>query len=175
MPHGCLTGGKMPYTILLVDDDERLLAGMKRVLKKDGYRLLFSRSGNDALQKLETKNADMVISDYQMPGINGIEFLKQVKGLYPDMLTIMMTGLEDVKVAMQAINEAGVYKFLLKPFGTEMLRITVKRAVETLELMRERDALLEKVKARDALLNRLEKDHPGITQVKRDKDGFIVG
>ncbi len=88
---------------------------------------------------------------------------------------MLMTGVEDVKIAMKAINEAGVYKFLLKPCGSEVLKITVKRAVETLELIRERDALLEKVRARDAVLNRLEKEHPGITQVRRDSDGFIIG
>ncbi len=163
------------YRLLLVDDDERLLAAMKRVLKKDGYRLMFARNGSEALEKLDKKNVDLVISDYQMPGMNGVELLSKIRELYPDILTIMMTGVEDVKIAMQAINEAGVYKFLLKPCGSEVLKITVKRAVETLELIRERDALLEKVRARDAVLNRLEKEHPGITQVRRDSNGFIIG
>ncbi len=160
---------------MLVDDDERLLAAMKRVLKKESYRLLFARNGKEALEKLKLKNTDLIISDYQMPGMNGVELLAKIKDLYPDILTIMMTGIEDVKVAMQAINDAGVYKFLLKPCGSEVLKITVKRAVETLALIRERDALLEKIKARDALLNQLEKNHPGITKVKRDRDGFIIG
>lgn len=164
----------MPYTILLVDDDEHLLLAMKRVLKKEGYRLIFARNGKEGLEKLSRKNADMIISDYQMPGMNGLQFLEKVKEFYPDILTIMMTGVEDVKVAMQAINEAGVYKFLLKPCGSEILKITVRRAVETLDIIRERDALIEKVKAKDALLNRLEKEHPGITTVKRDRDGFII-
>ena len=137
--------------------------------------MLFARNGKEGIEKLKQKNVDMIISDYQMPGMDGLQFLEKVKDLYPDILTIMMTGMEDVKVAMKAINDAGVYKFLLKPCGSELLRITVKRAVETMDLMRERDALLEKVKARDALLNRLENEHPGITDVKRDRDGFIIG
>ncbi len=165
----------MSYTLLLVDDDERLLGAMKRVLRKEGYNLMFARDGNEGLEKLSRRDVDLIVSDYHMSGMDGLEFLKRVKSLYPDILTIMMTGVEDVKVAMQAINDAGVYKFLLKPCGSEILKINIRRALETLELIRERDALIEKIKARDALLSQLEKEYPGITRVKRDEDGFIIG
>lgn len=164
----------MGYRLLLVDDDERLLAAMKRVLKNDGYSLMFARNAAEALEKLVAKKADLIISDYKMPGMDGVEFLKKVKDQYPYILTIMMTGVDDIQVAMKAINEAGVYKFLLKPCGSEMLKITVKRAVETLALIKERDRLLTKVKERDMILNRLEEDYPGITTVNRDDQGFII-
>ncbi len=163
-----------PGTLLIVDDDERLLLAMKRALRKEGYKLLFARNGEEGFKRLLKNPVDIVISDYQMPGINGLKFLQKVKEQFPDILTIMMTGIEDIQVAVEAINEAGVYKFILKPWGSADLKITIKRAIETLELLRERDALLEKIKARDALLKKLEREHPGITSVRRDKDGAIV-
>ncbi len=75
---------------------------------------------------------------------------------------------------MDAINEAGVHKFILKPWNDNNLKITVRRALETLELIWERDSLLQGVKTRDAILQDLENEYPGISNVERDEDGYVI-
>jgi two-component system probable response regulator PhcQ len=86
----------------------------------------------------------------------------------------MLTGQAEIEVAVQAINEAGVYKFIQKPWDDADLKITIRRALESIDLISERDRLLQKVKSRDAILKELEKKHPGITKVDRDEDGYML-
>jgi DNA-binding NtrC family response regulator len=115
----------------------------------------------------------VVVSDYNMPGMNGLAFLKQVKAEYPHILGIMLTGQAELDIAVKAINEAGVYKFIQKPWNDADLKITLRRTIEWLDLASERDRLLQKVRSRDAILSELEKQHPGITKVERDADGCL--
>jgi DNA-binding NtrC family response regulator len=109
-----------------------------------------------------------------MPQMNGLEFLTQARTQYPHILTIMLTGQAEIAVAVKAINDAGVYKFIQKPWDDDDLKITLRRALESLDLITERNRLLEKVKSRDAMLSALEKKFPGITKVDRDKDGYVI-
>jgi len=161
-------------TILIVDDEKGIINAFRRVLMDDGYHILSALSGQEGLVKLKGHKVDLVISDQQMPGMTGLEFLKKVKMASPDMLTIMLTGHADIDAAIEAINEAGVYKFILKPWNEADLRLTIKRALELRRLVVERDSLLEQVKAQEMALKKLEEDYPGITKVDTDKDGFIV-
>ena len=96
---------------------------------------------------LKRYDVHLVISDQKMPGMIGLDFLKRVKSDYPQILTIMLTGQAEIEIAMSAINEAGVYKFILKPWDDYDLKVTVRRALEALELICERDSLLQQVKA----------------------------
>ena len=98
--------------------------------------------------------------------------IESVKKDYPDILTIMLTGLTEIEIAVGAINEAGVYKFILKPWEDADLKITIKRALESLELIKERDSLAKQVKDKNIILQNLEEEYPGITKVERDEDGI---
>jgi DNA-binding NtrC family response regulator len=106
--------------------------------------------------------------------MNGLALLKTVKTLYPHILAIMLTGQAEISIAMQAINEAGVYKFIQKPWEDADLKITIVRALESIDLATERDRLIQKVKSRDAILKELEREHPGITKVERDAEGYMI-
>ncbi len=156
----------MNIKILIVDDDERILDSMKRILKRDGYKIGFASNGLEALKRIKTMKPHMIISDFKMPIMDGITFLKRVRKEHPEILTIMVTGVSDVNIAMEAINDIGIYKFLIKPFDFNYLRTSIKRAVEILELRHEKTALTKKLKERDALIRQLEKEHPGITRSK---------
>ena len=161
-------------TILIVDDEEMILKSVCRALRNENYRILTAINGKKGLEVLKDYDVHLVISDQRMPGMNGIDFLKQIKKDYPQILTIMLTGNAEIEIAMNAINEAGVYKFILKPWNDDNLKVTIRRALETLELIWERDSLLEKVKTRDAILQSLEKQYPGISKVERNESGYII-
>ena len=128
----------------------------------------------DGLRMLEGREVDMVISDQNMPFMTGLEFLQRVKADHPGTLTMMLTGEKEIEIAVQAINQAGVYKFILKPWDDNDLKVTIRRALESLDLVRERDKLSQRIKERDAILRNLEKAHPGITHVDKDSDGYLI-
>jgi DNA-binding NtrC family response regulator len=162
------------HSILIVDDEKNVLNAIQRVLRKEPYTIYSADSAEKALQLIKAREVSLVVSDYNMPHTDGLEFLKEIKSLYPHILTIMLTGQAEVQVAVQAINVAGVYKFILKPWDDEDLRITIRRALESIDLVSERDRLLQKVKSRDAILNDLEEKFPGISKVNKDDDGYLI-
>ena len=106
--------------------------------------------------------------------MDGLSFLKQVKSEYPHIITIMLTGYAKIDTVMDAINEAGVYKFFEKPCSIAKLKTTVKKTLELQRLIDDRDILLEKIKGQDAVYKEMERKYPGITQVEKDSDGHIV-
>jgi DNA-binding NtrC family response regulator len=162
------------HAILLVDDEPQVLKAFQRTLHKEPYTLMTAAGGEEGLKLLEAREVSLVISDYNMPQMNGLDFLKQVKTLFPHILAIMLTGQAEIEIAVQAINEAGVYKFIQKPWDDEDLKISIRRALESMDLISERDRLLQKIKSRDAILKELEREHPGITKVNRDEDGYML-
>ena len=162
------------HAILVVDDETKVLNAIQRTLRKEPYTVLTAESGEEGLKILEARDINLVVSDYNMPMMNGLEFLQNVRSLYPHILTIMLTGQAELEIAVQAINEAGVYKFIQKPWNNDDLRVTLQRALESIDLATERDRLVQKVKSRDAILQELEKKFPGITKVERDEEGYML-
>lgn len=161
-------------SILVVDDDATILDMISDGLRHQKHPILTAKSGEEGLAILAKEPTALVISDQKMDGMSGIEFLKRVKAVYPETLTIILTGYADLRTAQEAINRAGVYKFMTKPINIIELQITVKRAMELQALVMERDQLLNRVKAYEARMSHLEKQSPGITKVKRDANGNVV-
>jgi len=154
-------------TVLIVDDEKNILSAINRTLMDDDYHIITAMSGKEGLSVLRDNDADLVISDQNMPGMTGLEFLKKVKTEYPHIAGIMLTAYSDIEAATKAVNEAGIYKFILKPWNDADLRITVKRALEAQKLLMERDSLLQSIKTQDILFSDLEKKYPGITQAEK--------
>lgn len=162
------------HTILIVDDEEMVLKTIKRILLGENYNLITARNGREGLAELRCHDVSLVISDQRMPGMTGVEFLEKVKINYPHILTILLTGHAEIATAVKAINEAGVYKFILKPLDPDDFRITLKRALESLDVMKERDFFQQKVKTHSVMLRYLENKYPGITRVEKDENGFVL-
>ncbi|MBW2410425.1 MAG: SpoIIE family protein phosphatase, partial [Deltaproteobacteria bacterium] len=120
----------MRTKILLVDDDEMLLAGLKRQLRNKFF-VETAVSGEEAVQMVEKKGPyAVVVSDYKMPGMNGIEFLRQVKQTDPDTIRMMLTGSADMTTAINAVNEGSIYKFHPKPCPAKILGEAIQSGVE---------------------------------------------
>ena len=162
------------HTILVVDDDEMFLEFVQRMLSGDNIDITTATSGKQGLEILKKQEVSMVLSEYRMPLMNGLEFLGKVKIIYPEILTVLLTEHADIELAIRAINEVGVYKFFLKPLDDTDFKITIKRALESLQVIKERNILIQKVKSHEAMVMDLEKKYPGITKVERDEDGYIL-
>ena len=123
------------HVVLCVDDEENILRSLKRLLRKEGYKLLTASSGKEGLQVLSENPVNLVISDQRMPEMDGAEFLAQVKEKYPDTIRVCLTGYTDVDAITEAINKGHIYKFFLKPWNDQSLKLEIKQALEQYELI----------------------------------------
>jgi response regulator RpfG family c-di-GMP phosphodiesterase len=117
-------------TLLLVDDEENILSSLRRLLRKDGYRILCASSGQEGLALLEQEpDIDLIMSDQRMPQMTGTVFLRQARKVSPNSVRIVLSGYTDLESVTEAINEGAVYKFLTKPWDDEILRLSIKEAL----------------------------------------------
>ena len=159
--------------ILLIDDDPYVTAGLQRTLRKEPYDILTAHSADEALQFLSRDRVDVIVSDEKMPGMSGSELLAQVHLDYPDTVRILLTGQASMEAALRAINEAEVYRFLLKPCDEAALARTIELGLERKE--RSADSHSQPpTKHRALVVQELERENPGIVRVNRDADGTIV-
>ncbi len=164
----------MPHKILLVDDVPQVIEGLKRALHKEPYQVLTANSAKDGLEILARQPVDVVVTDEMMPGMPGSKFLALVYQKYPDTYRIMLTGHANLELAVRAINEGHIYRFLIKPCSEHELSVAIRQAIQQKELAEKSRMLLKKVKEQDLILQRMEREHPGITKVERDATGTIV-
>ncbi|MDR3390556.1 MAG: response regulator [Sulfuriferula sp.] len=123
------------FTLLLVDDEPDIVDSLHRSFRK-GYNVLTATSGHEAVELLKAHPVDLIISDQRMPGLTGDEVLKAAKTLQPTAIRILLTGYSDLESLVKCVNDAGIYKYLTKPWEPEDLKLTVTRALEHLDLDR---------------------------------------
>lgn len=123
--------------MMLVDDEERFLSTAKKLLFKKGIDALTATSGAEALEKLRTQNIHVVILDVKMPGIDGIETLKQIKRQYPLVEVIMLTGHATVESAVEGLK-SGATDYLMKPTDLQDLLEKAEEAFEKRKRMEEK-------------------------------------
>jgi EAL domain-containing protein (putative c-di-GMP-specific phosphodiesterase class I)/CheY-like chemotaxis protein len=115
-------------TVLIVDDNEDDLELMIRALKPDGYRVFTARSAQAAFDLLNLHKIGIVISDQSMPGMDGVRFLTSVRKLYPEAVRIVASGSSNVASVTDAVNEAGIHKFLSKSLEAARLSAEIREA-----------------------------------------------
>jgi PAS domain S-box-containing protein len=134
-------------TLLLVDDDRIILDLLKRTFEAH-YQVVCASSGEAALALLGTQAIDLVVTDQKMPGMTGLELLARARQERPDLQAILLTAYTDPEDMIAAINEAHVYRYVVKPWDAGELLQTVRNALEAVHLRRERDLLTERLRRR---------------------------
>ena len=124
---GTQSAGRRP-TLLLVDDEAHILSALRRLLRRDGYDILTADSGEAGLALLREQAVDVIVTDQRMPGMSGVDFLRQARALRPETVRMTLSGFTDLQSIIDAVNEGAVYKFLTKPWDDERLRAHVAQA-----------------------------------------------
>ncbi|MDY6903247.1 MAG: response regulator [Thermodesulfobacteriota bacterium] len=150
--------GAPDRTILFVDDDASILSAIKRLLRKEDLQLLTATSGADALHLMRKNDIQVVVSDQRMAEMSGIELLSRVKEEYPDVVRIILTGYTEVDTITEAVNTGQIYRFLLKPWNDENLKLEIEKAFEQYALLLRNKQLAEAVKKRNDELREIN-DH----------------
>jgi two-component system NtrC family sensor kinase len=127
--------------LLLVDDEEFVLKSLRRVLKRGPWTIETAANGEQGLEVLETFQPEVVVSDFRMPGMSGVEFLSEVKRRAPKAQRIMLTGQADPQAVEEAINQSEIFRFLSKPWNEAQLVLTVHSAFEHHRLLAENEQL----------------------------------
>jgi two-component system response regulator HupR/HoxA len=133
--------------ILLVDDEESVLSAIGRELMDEPYELLTATSGQEALEIMAENDVCVLIADFRMPEMDGMELLKITKERYPSIIRMMISGYANITILLKAINENIIYKFITKPWkDSGDLKSVVQQAINYYNLRRERDLLLAEVR-----------------------------
>lgn len=134
--------------ILCVDDERNVLRALERIFLDDDYEIVTAGSGEEGLSILADSGPfQVVVSDYRMPVMNGVEFLQEVYERWPDTVRIVLSGYADAGAIVAAINEGQIYKFIPKPWNDEELRVTIQNCLERYFLLKKNRELLAELAA----------------------------
>jgi putative nucleotidyltransferase with HDIG domain len=122
-------------TVMFVDDEPWVLTSIKRLFGDTGYRCIYCSSPLEALETVKKEKVWVVVSDNQMPGMTGIEFLNQMRKVSPDTVRIMMTAYASLGVAISAINRSEAFRFITKPWDNEELVSLVEEAIARYDIL----------------------------------------
>ncbi len=176
--------------ILIVDDEESIVKALQRVLRLAPCRygaqtfpleVIAFTSPRAALAAAEHEAFDLFMSDYRMPEMDGIEFLKAAKHLQPDAARLILSGYADLNALVRAVNEVGIERFIGKPWNDYDLLSAIGQALAHRDLLLENRQLANLVRvemgdlsAEQLEAERLERLEPGITSVHWGPDGSVI-
>ncbi|MDY6880564.1 MAG: response regulator [Desulfatiglans sp.] len=130
-------------TVLFVDDDNGILNALKRVLRSEPYKCLLADSGRKALEILEKESINVIVTDLEMPEMDGFTLLKEVRKKYPDIIRLILSGRTDTVSVLDSINTGNVYRYIMKPWNGVEVKTTIRQAIDLFNLEKERDNLLK--------------------------------
>jgi len=135
----------MAIGVLYVDDEINNLNSFKAGFRRD-FEIFTAISAKEGRKILDTQEIGVIITDQRMPGMTGIEFLESTLLAYPDTIRILLTGFSDINAVMDAINRGQVYKYLVKPWQNDELKMYIENALEIYNLRKENKDLAQRLK-----------------------------
>ena len=146
----------MQIGVLYVDDEVNNLNSFKAAFRRY-FTIYTAQSAREGRKVLENEEIGVIITDQRMPGETGIEFLESILPIYPDTIRILLTGFSDINAVMGAINRGQVYKYLVKPWQDDELKMYIQNALELYNLRKENKELAHKLKLANLELEQLSK------------------
>ena len=144
-----------PHAILFVDDEANIRNTLVRLLRHEPWTIRCASCAAEALDIIQCEPCQILVSDQRMPGMNGVDFLSEVRQLRPDIIRLMLTGYTDISVAVDAINRGEIYRMITKPWNNEELKATLRQAIDHFELKQEVKRLNELNRQQNAELQTL--------------------
>ncbi|MCD4820353.1 MAG: sigma-54 dependent transcriptional regulator [Candidatus Cloacimonetes bacterium] len=136
-------------TILIIDDEKHMRLILSKILKDSGYKTIEAKDGKEALEQVQKIDPDLILLDYKLPDLNGVQILEKVKQINSNICVIMVTAYGDIKHAVAAMK-LGAYDYLTKPFDNEEILLVIKKALENQELTQEVKYLRKKIQEDDS-------------------------
>ncbi|WP_421711872.1 response regulator [Alcanivorax sp.] len=147
---------KNMYQVMLVDDEDYILKALKRTINMyTDWDVETYQDPREALRRARTTVFDAVITDYMMPELNGLELLQEIRDLQPDTIRILLTGVIDIETVMSAINKAGAFRFIPKPWDDEQLLDNIREGLKFRDILLENRILAETVREQRQTLRSL--------------------
>ena len=165
----------MKATLLIVDDEPDSLEPMRLILEGH-YRILTATNGDKALALLESERVEMIIADQRMPGMSGVELLTRIRETHPGIVRLILTAYTDFDAMITAINEGQVYRYIIKPWDVNDMRLTIQQALEWQELINTKGQLAADLsEAHRSLLKRTQELERAMAKLVEQEKLAAVG
>lgn len=146
-------------TIVIVDDEDMVLTSIDSFLQLESeYNIMTFTKASEALEYITENAVDLVISDYLMPEMNGIEFLGKVRNVKPEIPRIILTGYADKENAIKAINEVGLFQYIEKPWENDNLLLIIRNGIEKFQLIKQLQDKIAEINDAYSDLNSMQKE-----------------
>ncbi|NTW52571.1 MAG: response regulator [Chlorobiaceae bacterium] len=116
--------------VLFVDDETDTINALKRFLRKEPFTKIFVESGDEALKKLEGGGVDILVTDALMPNMSGPELIRAVRAGYPEIISLLVTGSNDVEHIVKSVGVGNIFGFIMKPIEPEPFKKAIAEAIE---------------------------------------------
>jgi PAS domain S-box-containing protein len=164
-------------TILFVDDEVSVLHALKREFRKYDFEIITAESGKEALSLMQDQEVSVIVSDFNMPAMDGIELLETVKNKYPKTVRLLLTGQANEEVVINAINTGSIYKFISKPWEHEQLLEIINESMQMYALEKEskadsifRKAYEQEKQKREKIEQKLNEKEQQLSQLSSNLD-----
>jgi DNA-binding NtrC family response regulator len=146
-------------TIMIVDDEEMVLTSLSSFLTLEtDYEVVTYTRATEALEHFEDNDVDLVISDFLMPEMDGLEFLRRARDLRPEVPRIILTGYADKENAIKAINEVGLFQYIEKPWNNDDIRLIIRNGVEKKRLVSKLQQKIDQINSAYSELRDIQQD-----------------
>ncbi len=131
--------------LLIVDDEQKIISALKRLLRKESFECFFAMGGKEALSIVENNEIHVILSDLDMPGMDGIALFKIIKKSHPDIVRLILSGRSDSQTVLNAINDGNILRYITKPWNAKEVISILNQAFELFFLKQEKKELFKKV------------------------------